>query len=118
MATKKYPHLTVPIKDLVPPFVNGDWVTAVSEDSMQFLPSTSNHVRLRVIQIAQAAEYVGASTSSGWQLFGVDSKHFRMASLADVAAERQRLREEMAHFHMELEMLKELHDRMKTTRRT
>ena len=88
------PKKTVYLEDLVPPFVDGDWITGHTRLGLEHIWKNSGHVPVpepRVVRLAGVAEFVGKSSQTGWLLFGIDSSHFRKATSMDVVRERRRL---------------------------
>lgn len=97
---------TVKVADLIPPFRVGDWVTAVTSDSLQFLPKDENDLLERhVIQLRENAVYVGSKSDSGWLLFNADTSHFRLASYGDI-------QKEMLRISSSAELLKETYEHL------
>ena len=86
----------VAVDELVPPFVNGDWIAANNKTGLEFLRKNAGTVLVHnptVTVLAGCAEYVGGDRcQSGWKLFGIDSSHFRKATPADVRMEIKRMK--------------------------
>lgn len=93
MTNKK--NKTITLEDLVPPFVNGDWVTANTKTGLSVLRLNAGDVAVplpKIVPLAGVAEFVGRiSCSSGWALFGIDSSHFRKVTYDDVRHEIARM---------------------------
>lgn len=80
----------VAVSSLVPPMRPGDWITPATEEAFEWLPK---NIEGPVFLLEELPEYVGTvqdnvkgGCASGWQLFGVDSGHFRKATPADLDA--------------------------------
>ena len=79
----------VPISSLVPPLRCGEWITPATEAAMEWIPKD---VTGTVFLLEKPLEYVGTIQNNkggchtGWQIFGVDSSHFRKATPHDIEA--------------------------------
>lgn len=99
---------TVNVVDLIPPFRVGEWVTAVTQDSLQYLPKDENDlIERHVIQLRESAVYVGSKSDSGWLLFNADTSHFRLASYGDI-------QKEMLRISSSAELLKETYEHLQS----